>query len=248
MKKYAEGLGMRRIEDYLEGNAYPGRGIILGCHADGKTAVAAYFIMGRSENSRNRVFVEDGTDIRTKAFDESKLRAPSLVIYNAARSFVPYLIVTNGDQTDTVYAALAQGEDVRTALRTRAYEPDPPLYTPRISGVIHFFGAGRFAYLLNILKAGAVPRDADPVCLRNYFEFSDPVPGYGHFIHTYQKDGDPPPSFAGEPVAVALCGDLEALAQKIWTALDSQNRVSLFVRYIDTETGAVQTKIINKNN
>ncbi len=228
--------------DYLQSNPYPGRGIMLGRSADNKSAVIAYFIMGRSENSRNRVFEETEDGIRTKAFDESKMTDPSLIIYHPVRRMESGLtIVTNGDQTDTIRDSLLAGHCYRHALNTRTFEPDGPNYTPRISGVVKPEGS----YNLSILKS----LDGDPACACRYFyEYDAPRAGVGHFIHTYERDGDPLPSFEGEPRMVSLTApDAETLANDLWLALNEDNRVSLFVRYIDLETGEDETSIINKH-
>ncbi len=228
--------------DYLQSNPYPGRGIMLGRSADNKSAVIAYFIMGRSENSRNRVFEETEDGIRTKAFDESKMTDPSLIIYHPVRRMESGLtIVTNGDQTDTIRDNLLAGHCYRHALNTRTFEPDGPNYTPRISGVVKPEGS----YNLSILKS----LEGDPACACRYFyEYDAPRAGVGHFIHTYERDGDPLPSFEGEPRMVSLTApDAETLANDLWLALNEDNRVSLFVRYIDLETGEDETSIINKH-
>ena len=226
----------------LRGNSYPGRGILLGRSADGRSAVIAYFIMGRSENSRNRVFEETDDGIRTKAFDESKMTDPSLIIYHPVRRLENGLtIVTNGDQTDTIRDHILAGHCYRHALNTRTFEPDGPNYTPRISGVVKPNGS----YDLSILKS----LDGDPACAcRYFFEYEAPRAGVGHFIHTYERDGSPLPSFEGEPRRVAITApDAETLAGDLWLALNEDNRVSLFVRYIDLETGDDETSIINKH-
>ncbi len=227
---------------YLQDNPYPGRGIMLGRSADNRYAVIAYFIMGRSENSRNRVFEETEDGIRTKAFDESKMTDPSLIIYHPVRRMDNGItIVTNGDQTDTIRDNILAGHCYRHALNTRTFEPDGPNYTPRISGVVKPNGS----YDLSILKS----LDGDPACACRYFyEYDAPKAGVGHFIHTYESDGSPLPSFEGEPRRVALTApDAETLAEELWLALNEDNRVSLFVRYIDLETGEDETSIINKH-
>ncbi len=227
---------------YLQDNPYPGRGIMLGRSADSKYAVIAYFIMGRSENSRNRVFEETEDGIRTKAFDESKMTDPSLIIYHPVRWMDNGItIVTNGDQTDTIRDHILQGHCYRHALNTRTFEPDGPNYTPRISGVVKPNGS----YDLSILKS----LDGDPACACRYFyEYDAPKAGVGHFIHTYESDGSPLPSFEGEPRRVSVTApDAETLAEELWLALNEDNRVSLFVRYIDLETGEDETSIINKH-
>ncbi len=231
------------IEQELRGNSYPGRGIIIGRSADGKKAVTAYFIMGRSENSRNRVFVEDGAGIRTQAFDPSKLTDPSLIIYAPVRVLGNKTIVTNGDQTDTIYELMDKQQTFEQALRTREFEPDAPNYTPRISGILHV-EAGHYNYALSILKSN----QGDPSsCLRFTFAYNNAKPGEGHFIHTYQGDGNPLPSFEGEPKPVAIPNDLDAFTSLLWDSLNEDNKVSLFVRFIDIETGAYESRIVNKN-
>lgn len=232
---------MYDLFSYLSGNPYPGRGILLGCSADGRRAVIAYFIMGRSENSRNRVFeiTEDG--IRTKAFDESRMTDPSLIIYHPVRVVDGTTIVTNGDQTDTVADAFRSGGSWVRALRTREFEPDGPNYTPRISGMVRPDGS----YRLAILKSA----DGNRACCRRFFyEYDAPIAGQGHFISTYQTDGDPLPSFEGEPRTVEL-GDetAAALADRLWNSLNADNKVSLFVRTIDLTTGQTDTAIKNKH-
>ena len=232
---------MYDLFSYLSGNPYPGRGILLGCSADGRRAVIAYFIMGRSENSRNRVFeiTEDG--IRTKAFDESRMTDPSLIIYHPVRVVDGTTIVTNGDQTDTVADAFRSGGSWVRALRTREFEPDGPNYTPRISGMVRPDGS----YRLAILKSA----DGNPACCRRFFyEYDAPIAGQGHFISTYQTDGDPLPSFEGEPRTVEL-GDetAAALADRLWNSLNADNKVSLLVRTIDLTTGQTDTAIKNKH-
>lgn len=224
----------------LRGNSYPGRGILLG--RSGDNAVIAYFIMGRSENSRNRIFEETADGIRTRAFDESKMTDPSLIIYHPVRRMDNgVIIVTNGDQTDTIRDNILAGHCYRHALNTRTFEPDGPNYTPRISGVVKPNGS----YDLSILKS----LDGDPACAcRYFFEYEAPRAGVGHFIHTYERDGSPLPSFEGEPRRVAITApDAETLAGDLWLALNEDNRVSLFVRYIDLETGDDETSIINKH-
>lgn len=233
------------IFEDLKNNTYPGRGIVIGQSEDGKSAVTAYFIMGRSVNSRNRVFVTEGENMRTQAHDPALLSDPSLVIYYPVRAFEGGLIVTNGDQTDTIYHRLSQGGSIRTAfqeaLLTRTFEPDPPLYTPRISGIIDYGKKG--AYWLSILKS----TDGDPSAAQRQFFSYEPKPGLGHFIHTYRCDGDPVPSFEGEPKPVKLSGDIDALTNGLWESLNPDNKVSLFVRTIDLETGKTDTRVVNKN-
>ena len=231
------------LKNELSGNSYPGRGIIIGKSADGKHAITAYFIMGRSENSRNRVFVEDGEGIRTQAFDPSKLTDPSLIIYAPVRVLGNKTIVTNGDQTDTIYELMDKQQTFEQALRTREFEPDAPNYTPRISGIMHIEN-GKFNYAMSILKSN----NGDPSsCNRYTFAYENPAAGEGHFIHTYKCDGNPLPSFEGEPKLIAIPDDIDAFAGSLWNSLNAENKVSLFVRYIDIATGTYETKIINKN-
>lgn len=236
-------MEMLSIEKELQENSYPGRGIIIGRSADGKKAVTAYFIMGRSENSRNRVFVEDGEGIRTQAFDESKLTDPSLIIYAPVRVLGNKTIVTNGDQTDTIYEGMDRQMTFEQSLRSREFEPDAPNYTPRISGIMHVEN-GKYNYAMSILKSS----DGDPSgCNRYTFAYENPKAGEGHFIHTYMHDGDPLPSFEGEPKRIAVPDDIEEFTKLLWDSLNEENKVSLFVRYIDIETGAHETTITNKN-
>ena len=231
------------LENELKNNAYPGRGIVIGKTPNGKCAVTAYFIMGRSENSRNRVFVTEGEGIRTQACDPSKLSDPSLIIYAPVRVLGNKTIVTNGDQTDTIYELMDKQQTFEQALRTREFEPDGPNYTPRISGVMHIED-GKYNYAMSILKSN----NGDPSsCNRYTFAYSDPAAGEGHFIHTYMQDGDPLPSFEGEPKLVEIPDDMESFANMLWESLNEDNKVSLFVRYIEIETGKYETKIINKN-
>lgn len=230
------------IKQDLAGNSYPGRGIVIGQSQDGKQAVIAYFIMGRSENSRNRVFVEEGEGIRTQAFDPAKLSDPSLVIYAPVWVLGEDTIVTNGDQTDTVYDFMKEGKTFEEALRTRTFEPDGPNYTPRISGIVNRKEGG-FTYKLSILKS----TDGDPQQSQRFFFEYEPKAGLGHFIHTYKCDGNPIPSYEGEPTPVELAGDIDQFTKDLWENLNEDNKVSLFVRYIDLHTGAVETRIVNKN-
>ena len=236
-------MEMLSLEQELQQNAYPGRGIVIGKTPDGTKAVTAYFIMGRSENSRNRVFVEDGEGIRTQAFDPSKLSDPSLIIYAPVRVLGNKTIVTNGDQTDTVYDLMDKQMTFEQALRTREFESDGPNYTPRISGIMHIED-GNYNYAMSILKSNNGNPDA---CNRYTFAYENPVAGEGHFIHTYKCDGNPLPSFEGEPKLVAIEDDMDAFTDKIWNSLNEDNKVSLFVRYIDIATGKYETKIVNKN-
>ncbi|GAA6491443.1 MAG TPA: IMP cyclohydrolase [Candidatus Bariatricus faecipullorum] len=236
-------MEMLSLENELKGNSYPGRGIVLGKTPDGKKAVAAYFIMGRSANSRNRIFVEDGEGIRTQAFDESKLEDPSLIIYAPVRVLGNKTIVTNGDQTDTIYEGMDKQMTFEQSLRCREFEPDAPNYTPRISGIMHIEN-GKYNYAMSILKSS----DGSPeACNRFTFAYENPLAGEGHFIHTYKGDGNPLPSFEGEPKRVAVPDDMDAFASLLWNSLNEENKVSLFVRYIDIETGKYETRIINKN-
>ena len=236
-------MKMLSIEQELKSNSYPGRGIIIGKSPDGKKAVTAYFIMGRSENSRNRVFVTDGEGIRTQAFDPSKLTDPSLIIYAPVRVLGNKTIVTNGDQTDTIYEGMDKQLTFEQSLRSREFEPDGPNYTPRISGVMHIEN-GNFNYAMSILKSNNGNPDS---CNRYTFAYENPVAGEAHFIHTYMHDGNPLPSFEGEPKLVEAMDNMEEFADLLWNSLNEENKVSLFVRYIDIETGNYETKIVNKN-
>lgn len=233
---------LKHLDEELLNNAYPGRGIVLGRSKDNKNAVIAYFIMGRSENSRNRIFSITDDGIRTEAYDPEKLEDPSLIIYHPVRVFDGKTIVTNGDQTDTIRDFLAEGKCYRHALMTREFEPDNPNYTPRISGVVLPDGS----YKLSILKS----MNGDPTCCCRYFyEYDAPKAGVGHFIHTYMHDGTPLPSFEGEPKLVALDSDsAEEFAGLLWNSLNEENKVSLFVRYIDLATGDTDDIIINKHD
>lgn len=231
------------LKNELSKTTYPGRGIVIGRTEDGSKAVTAYFIMGRSENSRNRVFVEDGEGIRTQAFDPSKLSDPSLIIYAPVRVLGNKTIVTNGDQTDTVYELMSNGKTFEQSLLTREFEPDAPNYTPRISGIMEIEN-GCFGYQMSILKSN----NGDPsACNRYTFNYENPAAGEGHFIHTYMQDGNPLPSFEGEPALVDIKGDIDTFADMVWNSLNEDNKVSLFVRFIDIESGAYETRIINKN-
>ena len=236
-------MEIKSIKEELNSLAYHGRGIMIGKSADGKKAVMAYFIMGRSENSRNRVFVEDGDGIRTQAFDESKMVDPHLIIYAPVRVLGNKTIVTNGDQTDTIYELMDKQQTFEQALRTREFEPDAPNYTPRISGIMHVEN-GEYNYAMSILKSNNGNPDA---CNRYTFAYSNPVAGEGHFIHTYMGDGNPLPSFEGEPKLVEMMDDMDAFAEMLWSSLNEDNKVSLFVRYIDIATGKCKSRIINKN-
>ena len=236
-------MRMLDIGEELKGNAYPGRGIVIGKTPDGKKAVAAYFIMGRSENSRNRVFVEDGEGIRTQAFDPAKLTDPSLVIYAPVRVLGNKTIVTNGDQTDTIYEGMDRQLTFEQSLRSREFEPDSPNYTPRISGILHV-EKGTYNYAMSILKSN---NGSPKACNRFTFAYENPKAGEGHFIHTYIGDGNPLPSFEGEPKLVGILDSMEGFTNLLWTSLNEENKVSLFVRYIDIATGAYETKIVNEN-
>lgn len=238
---------IKTLSERLEGNRYPGRGIVIGKTPDGKKAAIAYFIMGRSANSRNRIFVEDGEGIRTKAFDPSKLEDPSLIIYAPVRVLGNKTIVTNGDQTDTIYEGLDRQMTFEQSLWSRTFEPDAPNYTPRISGVLHVEN-GAYNYALSILKSD----HGDPSSVLRYtFAYEAPLCGTGHFISTYQGDGTPLPSFEGEPLRVFLSDDftkdIDTFTGRIWEALNADNKVSLFTRFIDIQTGTYESRIVNKN-
>lgn len=230
------------VNELLAGNTYPGRGIIIGKSADAKCAVIAYFIMGRSENSRNRVFSEKDGSIYTEPHDYSKVSDPSLIIYAAIRAFENKLIVTNGDQTDTIYDFISRGEDMRAALRTREFEPDAPNLTPRISGMLTFENKD-FTYDMSILKSADAEGSA---CNRFFYEYS-PIAGLGHFIHTYVCDGNPIPTFQGEPERVAIPSDIDEFTDGIWKNLNENNKISLYVRYTNLESGKTESRLINKN-
>jgi IMP cyclohydrolase len=234
---------MQDLNKLLQTNAYPGRGIVIGATPDGKHAAIAYFIMGRSENSRNRVFTATSDGVRTEAFDASKMSDPSLVIYNCVRVLGNKTIVSNGDQTDTIYEGLDKQKTFEESLQCREFEPDPPIYTPRISGIVRPCGDG-FNYALSILKSA----DGNPdSCNRFLFTYKPAVKGVGHFIHTYNCDGNPPEVFSGEPTAVTIVNDINEFTQGIWQSLNEANKISLFTRFIDLKTGEYSDKIINKN-
>ena len=237
-------MEMVAIDKELQSKTYPGRGIVLGKSRDGKKAVCAYFIMGRSENSRNRIFVEEGEGIRTQAFDPAKLVDPSLIIYAPVRVLGNKTIVTNGDQTDTIYEGMDRQMTFEQSLRSRKFEPDAPNYTPRISGIMHLED-GKYNYAMSILKSN----NGDPSgCNRYTFAYENPKAGEGRFIHTYAKDVNPLPSFEGEPTWISIDDDdIDVFTDKIWTSLNEDNKVSLFVRFIDIETGKYETRIVNKN-
>ena len=227
----------------ISSTTYPGRGIIIGKSADGKNAVIGYFIMGRSENSRNRVFTAEGDDLKTQAFDPSKLVDPSLIIYAPVRAMGETTVVTNGDQTDTIRDFILEGKTFEDALRTRTFEPDPPNFTPRISGIVERHD-NDFSYKLSILKSN---NGRENSALRFFYEYAQPIAGEGHFIHTYKCDGNPIPSFSGEPELVNIEGDIDTFTNNVWNALNADNKVSLFTRFINLETGAIESRIVNKN-
>ena len=233
----------KSLAQELAGNSYPGRGIIIGKSADGKYAVTAYFIMGRSVNSRNRIFVEDGAGIRTQAYEPSKLEDPSLIIYAPVRVLGNKTIVTNGNQTDTIYELMDRQQTFEQALRTREFEPDGPNYTPRISGIMHLEKGG-YNYAMSILKSN---HGEPSSCCRYTFAYENPAAGEGHFIHTYMGDGNPLPSFEGEPTLIGIEEDIDGFTKLVWENLNEENKVSLFVRYIDIESGKYETRIVNKN-
>jgi IMP cyclohydrolase len=234
---------MNNIETVLKENNYPGRGIIIGKSLDGKKAVFAYFIMGRSVNSRNRIFVEKNSEVTIFPYDSSLVSDPSLIIYSPVRQLGNNIIVTNGDQTDTIYSFIEKGKTFEDALNTRCFEPDSPNFTPRISGIINFDGKN-FNYKLSILKCADTEGKN---CNRNYYNY-EPVSGIGHFIHTYKSDGNPLVSFEGEPTKVQIPSDINLFADGIWNALNFDNKISLYVKYIDLETKCCETKLYNKNN
>ena len=243
---------IKSMKDRIDGNPYVGRGIVIGKSSDGKKAVTAYFIMGRSANSRNRVFTVKNGEVFTEPFDASKVEDPSLIIYAALRKFENKLIVTNGDQTDTVYDGIVTGKSFSESLESREFEPDSPNYTPRISGIMHVKGCtdcdvqekGHYNYAMSILKSD----DGDPdYCIRNTFTYPGCPAGEARFIHTYMEDANPLPSFEGEPEKVTIAGDIDTFTDTVWESLNEDNKVSLFVRYIDIATGTYETRIVNKN-
>ena len=236
-------MKVQSLESALSATSYPGRGIVIGRSADGKKAVTAYFIMGRSENSRNRVFVKDGNGIRTQAFDPSKMKDPSLIIYAPVRVLGNKTIVTNGDQTDTIYENMDKQQTFEHSLPCREFEPDAPNYTPRISGIMHV-EKGEYNFAMSILKSD----NGDPAsCNRFTYAYSNPKAGAGRFIHTYMGDGNPLPSFEGEPELVTIEGDIDTFTNTVWKSLNEENKVSLFVRFIDIADGSCEDRIINKN-
>ena len=230
------------IEELILGNSYVGRGIIIGKTADGKKSAVAYFIMGRSNNSRNRVFVENGEEVIIHPFDASLVEDPSLIIYSPIRKYANKLIVTNGDQTDTIYDGLVDNKSFSEALTARCFEPDAPNFTPRISGMLTYV-KGDFSYEMSILKSAD---EKGTACNRYTFSYVA-LPGLGHFIHTYECDGNPIPTFRGEPERVALPNDIDEFTGAIWNSLDENNKISLYVRYTDLESGAIENRMINKN-
>ena len=231
------------LAEELRSNSYPGRGIVIGRSKDGAKAVTAYFIMGRSENSRNRVFVEEGEGIRTQAFDPAKLSDPSLIIYAPVRVLGNKTIVTNGDQTDTIYEGMDKQLTFEQSLRCREFEPDGPNYTPRISGIMHIENGG-YNYAMSILKSSNGNPES---CCRFTYAYEKPLNGEGRFIHTYMGDGNPLPSFEGEPKLVEIDGTIDEFTEMVWNSLNQDNKVSLFVRFIDIATGTYETRIVNKN-
>ncbi|MCD7751867.1 MAG: IMP cyclohydrolase [Lachnospiraceae bacterium] len=236
-------MKLENLAQELSANTYPGRGIIIGRSPDGRKAVTAYFIMGRSENSRNRVFVEEGEGIRTQAYDPSKVEDPSLIIYAPVRVLGQYTIVTNGDQTDTIYDGISAGKTFEQSLRSREFEPDGPNFTPRISGILDIHD-GTFGYAMSILKSA----NGNPAaCDRYTYTYENPVPCEGRFLHTYRENINPLPSFEGEPRRVQTMDDIDAFTDMLWTNLNEENKISLFVRFIDIATCTYQTRILNKN-
>ena len=229
-------------EELIAGNPYPGRGIVIGKTPDGTKAAAAYFIMGRSENSRNRIFAERNGEVFTEPFDTSRVQDPSLIIYAAIRQYENHLIVTNGNQTDTVYDGLARGQTFSQALESRCFEPDAPNYTPRISGLLTF-GDGDFSYQMSILKSA----DREGTACNRYTYSYAALPGLGHFLHTYVTDGSPIPTFQGEPERISIDDSIDDMADDLWESLNAANRISLYVRYVDLKTGAAENRLINKN-
>jgi len=230
------------LKDLLSDNTYPGRGIVIGKTPDGKKAAIAYFIMGRSENSRNRVFVENGDEVIIHPFDASKVEDPSLIIYSPIKTIENKVIVTNGDQTDTIYEFISDGKSFEEALETRCFEPDGPNFTPRISGILNL-GENDFSYKMSILKSAD---EKGTACNRYTYSYA-PINGIGHFIHTYLCDGNPIPTFCGEPERVSIMDDIDEFADMIWNNLNSNNKISLYVRYIDLADGTIENVMYNKN-
>lgn len=236
-------MNLINLATELSNNTYPGRGIVLGLTPDGKKAAIGYFTMGRSVNSRNRIFIDNGDDLKNEAFDPSKLVDPSLIIYAPVRVMGNNTIVTNGDQTDTVYDFIKDGKCFEDALRTRTFEPDPPNFTPRISGMVTVEN-GEMSYKLSILKS---MQNNESSVQRFFFDYAQPISGTGHFLHTYDGDGDPIPTFSGTPKEVAIPDDIDTFTSILWDNLNNDNKVSLFTRYIDIATGEYETRIENKN-
>ena len=236
-------MNLINLATELSNNTYPGRGIVLGLTPDGKKAAIGYFTMGRSVNSRNRIFIDNGDDLKNEAFDPSKLVDPSLIIYAPVRVMGNNTIVTNGDQTDTVYGFIKDGKCFEDALRTRTFEPDPPNFTPRISGMVTVEN-GEMSYKLSILKS---MQNNESSVQRFFFDYAQPISGTGHFLHTYDGDGDPIPTFSGTPKEVAIPDDIDTFTSILWDNLNNDNKVSLFTRYIDIATGEYETRIENKN-
>ena len=232
----------KQIKDILKNNSYVGRGIIIGKTKDDKNAVIAYFIMGRSKNSQNRIFVENGEEVVIYPFDKEKVEDPSLIIYSPIKVLEKQTIVTNGDQTDTIYKYLKQGKTFEQALETREFEPDEPNYTPRISGIVDTT-KNEFTYKMSILKSAD---EFGSKCNRYTFSYNS-LPGIGHFIHTYMCDGNPIPTFQGEPERIEIPNEIETFTNEIWSNLNEQNKISLYVRYIDLQTGKIENRLINKN-
>lgn len=230
------------LKDLLSDNTYPGRGIVIGKTPDGKKAAIAYFIMGRSENSRNRVFVENGDEVIIHPFDASKVEDPSLIIYSPIKTIENKVIVTNGDQTDTIYEFISDGKSFEEALETRCFEPDGPNFTPRISGILNL-GENDFSYKMSILKSAD---EKGTACNRYTYSYA-PINGIGHFIHTYLCDGNPIPTFCGEPERISIMDDIDEFADMIWNNLNSNNKISLYVRYIDLADGTIENVMYNKN-
>lgn len=235
--------GQKTPEELLRDNTYPGRGIVIGKTPDGTRAMTAYFIMGRSENSRNRIFTEKDGEVFTEPFDESKVQDPSLIIYAAVRSYQNHLVVTNGNQTDTVIEGLKNGETFTKALESRCFEPDAPNFTPRISGMLTFEN-GDFSYQMSILKSADA---AGTACNRYTYHYA-PLNGLGHFLHTYVCDGNPIPTFQGEPERMAVCDSIDEMTERLWNALNENNKISLYVRYVDLATGRAESRLVNKNH